>query len=151
MDFTLRAATLDDVALLAAMNHQLILDEGSQNTMTPEELEARMRDWLSTDRKAVLVVRGDEVIGYLLYRVLRDEYFPYKDSLYVRQYFIAPSYRRRGIGQIAFERITQEHFPADYAVMLDVLETNPEGKAFWLKLGFQVYNTTLRRQATSGD
>lgn len=149
MDFELRSASLADVLLLAQMNQQLILDEGSKNAMELPQLEARMREWISTDRQAVLVVHQDNVIGYLLYRLMRDEYFPYQNSIYVRQYFITPRYRRRGIGQIAFERITQEHFPQDYAVMLDVLETNPEGKAFWLKLGFEVYNTTLRRDVTS--
>lgn len=144
MDFELRPATIDDVPILAEMNRQLIRDEGSQNIMDLPELEARMHEWLTDDREAIIVQRGDEVIGYMVYRVLRDEYFPYGDSVYVRQYFITPKYRRRGIGQIAFERIVDEFFAKDRAVMLDVLESNPEGKAFWLKIGFHVYNTTLR-------
>lgn len=149
MEFELRTATIDDVAMLAEMNQQLIIDEGSLNAMSLDELTARMHTWLSADREAVLVIRNDDVIGYLLYRLLEDEYFPYRSSLYVRQYFIKPSYRRRGIGQIAFERITQDYFPSGYAVMLDVLENNPESKAFWHKLGFEVYNTTLRREPSS--
>lgn len=144
-DIDLRRATLDDVTLLAEMNQQLIIDEGSKNTMSLAELAERIRGWLNTDREAVVVERAGEMIGYLLYREHQEEYYPYQTSVYVRQFFIQPSYRRRGIGQTVFEQIATEFFPQNYAIMLDVLESNPEGKAFWLKLGFSTYHTTLRR------
>ncbi|MGJ3241059.1 MAG: GNAT family N-acetyltransferase, partial [Anaerolineae bacterium] len=76
----------------------------------------------------------------------KDEYYPYKDSIYIRQFFIQPRYRRRGIGQVAFERIVEAYFEDDEALSLDVLESNPEAKAFWSKLGFKVYHTTMRRE-----
>ena len=145
-DFDLRHASLDDVALLAEMNQQLIIDEGGRNTMTLPELKKRMHEWLTTDYKAVVVERDKGVIGYLLYRKFKEQYFPYNNSVYIRQFFIQPSYRRRGIGQTVFETIADEYFPKDYSVMLDVLESNPEGKAFWVKLGFSIYHTTLRRE-----
>ena len=145
-EIVLRTASLDDVPMLAEMNTQLIHDEGSPNPMDIVQLTERMREWLSSDRDAVIVERGDDVVGYLLYRILRDEYYPYKNSIYVRQYFIKPTYRRRGIGQIAFESIVSDYFPDDHAIMLDVLESNPEGKAFWQKIGFDVYHTTMRRE-----
>lgn len=144
-DIILRPASLDDVTLLAKMNQQLIIDENSANDMSLSQLERRMNGWLSSNRQAVIVERGGEVIGYLLYRHNVDEYYPYKNSIYVRQFFILPSYRRRGIGQIAFEQIVSEYFPEGFAIMLDVLESNPEGKAFWTKLGFEVYHVTMRR------
>jgi ribosomal protein S18 acetylase RimI-like enzyme len=144
-DIILRAATVADAAILGEMNRQLILDEVSQNTMNLSQLEQRMASWLSSNYQAVIVARGGEIIGYLLYRHHVEEYHPYQNSIHVRQFFISPSYRRRGIGQIAFEQIIKEFFPEDHAVMLDVLETNPEGKAFWLKLGFDVYYVTMRR------
>ena len=50
------------------------------------------------------------------------------------------------IGQNAFEQIVKEYLPAGSAITLDVLERNPEGKQFWMKLGFKVYHTTLRRE-----
>ena len=145
MDFNLRRATLDDVDTLAEMNLQLNIYEESNNNMGIPELKARMQRWLENDRHAIIVERNDDTVGYLLYYQHEEEYFPYGDSVYVRQYFISPSYRRRGIGQVAFERIVETFFPRDTPIMLDVLESNPEAKAFWQKLGFDVYNTTLRR------
>lgn len=144
-EVVLRSATLEDVPILAAMNQQLIVDENSKNTMTDSQLERRMEAWLSSNRQAVIVERGSEIVGYMLYHHNTDEYFPYKNSIYVRQFFILPSYRRRGIGQGVFEQIISKYFLEGHAIMLDVLETNPEGKAFWQKLGFDVYHITMRR------
>lgn len=141
----LRLATLDDVAILAEMNQQLIIDEGNFNTMSSEELEQRMVKWLSAGREGVIVERNDDVIGYMLFWRVEDEFYPYKDSIYIRQFFIQPSFRRRGIGQIAFDRIIAEFVDDGVALTLDVLESNPEGKAFWAKLGFVEYHTTMRR------
>lgn len=141
----LRPATLGDVAILAEMNQQLIIDEGNFNTMSLEELEQRMVKWLSAGREGVIVERNDDVIGYMLFWRVEDEFYPYKDSIYIRQFFIQPSFRRRGIGQIAFDRIIAEFIDDGVALTLDVLESNPEGKAFWAKLGFVEYHTTMRR------
>lgn len=146
---TLRHATLDDVAILADMNQQLIIDESSPNPMNLEELKSRMVKWLSSDRDAIIVERGDDIIGYMMFWRMDDEFYPYKDSIYIRQFFILPSFRRRGIGQVAFDRIIEQFIDKDVALTLDVLETNPEGKAFWEKLGFVEYHTTMRRNQSS--
>jgi len=145
-EIRLRPATLDDVTILAEMNQQLVLDEGSRNPMALEQLKERMYRWLTGDRDAVIVERRDETIGYMLFWRVADEYYPYKDSIYIRQFFIQPSFRRRGIGQIAFELIVSDVFDENVALSLDVLESNPEGKAFWSKMGFEVYHTTMRRE-----
>ncbi|MEO1290241.1 MAG: GNAT family N-acetyltransferase [Chloroflexota bacterium] len=147
-DIELRQATLEDVSMLAEMNQQLIIDQGSPNVMDFEALKHRMMQWLADGREAVIVEREHQVIGYLLYRRVEDEYYPYQDSFYIRQFFILPSFRRRGIGQIAFDQIVSEYFEPDVALMLDVLETNPEAKAFWSKMGFEEYHTTMRRSVS---
>jgi ribosomal protein S18 acetylase RimI-like enzyme len=147
MSVDFRPATLEDVPLLAEMNQQLIIDEGSRNSMNGDELQGRMRRWLEGDYRAVLIFKEADMVGYLLYRVSVDEYFPYQASIYVRQFFIKRTYRRRGIGQVAFESLAKSYFPPDSAITLDVLETNSEAKQFWLKLGFDVYCTTLRRES----
>jgi GNAT superfamily N-acetyltransferase len=151
MELTFRKASLDDVPLLAQMNKQLIEDESSRNPMTLEELEARMTRWLEKDYEAVFMVRNEDIVGYVLYRKADDEYFPYHSNIHVRQYFITRSWRRRGIGQVAFEQIVKDFFPQGSAITLDVLERNPEAKQFWLKLGFEVYHTTLRREGTGEE
>ena len=64
---TFRRATLDDCALLAELNHQLIRDEGHRNKMSVHELEQRMRGWLATDYSAVIFEDGGEVVAHALF------------------------------------------------------------------------------------
>jgi hypothetical protein len=59
---TFRRASLDDCALLAELNHQLIRDEGHINQMTVPELEQRMRAWLSSEYAAILLNDGKNQI-----------------------------------------------------------------------------------------
>lgn len=89
MDF--RFATPDDVSLLAELNHQLIEDEGSANSMSVAELASRMLRWLEADYRAVLFEVSAEPVAYLLYR-------PSEDGIYVRQLFVCRGHRRRGYG-----------------------------------------------------
>lgn len=63
-----RFATMNDSALLAELNHQLIHDEGHRNKMTVPELQERMKDWLSSEYAAVIFEEGAEIIAYALYR-----------------------------------------------------------------------------------
>ncbi len=65
---TFRSATLDDCALLARLNHELIQDEGHRNRMTATELEQRMRGWLSGEYHATIFEENGEVVGYTLFR-----------------------------------------------------------------------------------
>src|ERR1022692_19586 len=56
-----RLATLNDCALLAELNHQLIRDEGHRNKMTVPELEQRMKGWLASEYAVVLLNRTEEL------------------------------------------------------------------------------------------
>src|SRR5580698_643303 len=58
-----RRATGADTSLLAALNHQLIRDEGHRNRMTIDELERRMRQWLETEYSAVLFEENMKVVA----------------------------------------------------------------------------------------
>src|SRR5215468_2732123 len=91
-----RRATLDDCALLAELNHQLIRDEGHRNKMTVSELEQRTRGWLASEYAAILFEDGGEVVAYALYR---DD----PEELYLRQLFVVRNRRRQGIGREAVE------------------------------------------------
>lgn len=64
MSIELRPATPDDVPLLAAMNQQLRVDEGSRHPMNLEQLTIRMRRWLEGDYHAVLFFKEGDVAGY---------------------------------------------------------------------------------------
>ena len=65
---TFRQATLEDCAVLARLNHELIQDEGHRNRMTVTELENRMRGWLSGEYRATIFEENGEVVSYALFR-----------------------------------------------------------------------------------
>ncbi len=132
-----RAALADDLPLLAAMNRQLILDEGHSNPMPESELEARMRDWLGRHEYEVTMADfGDSCIGYALWQ--RQEF-----CLYVRHFFIAAEYRRQGFGREAMRWMREKLWHDKARIRLDVLVDNLRGIGFWRALGFEDYCVTL--------
>lgn len=143
MAITFQEATLADVALLAEMNRQLIEDEGSRNPMTLPQLEARLRGWLGGEMQLLLALVEGQVVGYVVYRVRADEYFPDQREIYVRQFFIQRDRRRQRLGQAVFAQLTDERFPRGARLTLDVLTDNMRGAAFWRKVGLRPAMTTL--------
>jgi GNAT superfamily N-acetyltransferase len=133
-----RTATVADAAALAVMNHQLIRDEGHRNRMTVAELEARMAGWLGGEYEAVLVEPAGEPAGYALFR--RDPEF-----VYLRQFFIRPEHRRRGVGRAALTWL-RRHAWAGRRVRVEVLVGNAVGLAFWRAVGFRDYCLTLEAE-----
>ncbi len=142
-DISIQNAGADDVKLLAAMNRELIHDEGSENPMSPEQLEERMKGFLLTEYKAVLILLGNEIAGYCLYR-MDNQKGETSFDIYVRQYYIKPVFRRKGLGKRAFSMLLESTFRNAAYVKLDVLISNPGGKAFWAKIGFETYCHSLR-------
>ena len=63
-----KKAIAADIPLLAQMNHGLIRDEGSENTMDIPKLAARMEVFLAGKYTALLLLRDADIIGYCLYR-----------------------------------------------------------------------------------
>jgi len=139
-------AGLDDVKILAAMNRELIQDEGSENPMNLEQLEERMKGFLLTEYKAVLISTNEDITGYCLYKIenIKDDG---SFDIYVRQYYVKRDFRRKGIGINAFRILTENAFKDACSIKLDVLETNNRGKAFWAKVGFEPYCQNLRLKA----
>lgn len=144
MELKLREAMDVDLNELAEMNRQLIEDEGSRNPMNRDELEARLRNWLAADWKMVLICLSADVIGYAVYRFRPDPFGDRQDA-YVRHYFIRREYRKRGLGLQGVRLLLAERLQEAGSVTLDVLESNPDGLAFWRKAGFLPYSTTLKR------
>ena len=147
MSITLRKATINDITALAEMNEQLIHDERSLNTINVRQLELRMQTWLDGSWSAIMIYKNDDLIGYLMYQQREDDYYPDQRVIFVRQYFVQRAYRRRGIGRQAFDLITEQYFPVDASVRLDVLATNSEALSFWEDLGFTQYAMSLHRNA----
>jgi GNAT superfamily N-acetyltransferase len=141
-DLTVRAARLDDVTLLAALNRQLIEDQRHHSTATDADLADRMGRWIAGDAYEVALVeeRGEPVA----YGVWRDD----EDGIYVRQFFVVRHRRRAGVGREAFARLSSAWGAAP--VKLDALVHNERGLAFWRALGFRDYSVILARDpATS--
>lgn len=138
-----RLANLDDVAVLARMNEQLIRDEGHRNRMPLGELEDRMRTWIKADYQAAVFENGGDVLGYALFK-------PEKEWIYLRHFFVVPSKRRRGIGRQAIEWLQQNVWHGSPRVRLDVLVGNFAAITFWRSLGFSDYCLTMERETASG-
>jgi GNAT superfamily N-acetyltransferase len=134
MDY--RHATTADAAVLAAMNRQLIADEGHRNAMTPAELEARMAGWLGGEYRAVLFEEGGEAIGYALFR--REPEF-----VYLRHLFVRAEYRRRGVARSALAWLRANVWADAPRVRIDVLVGNAGAIAFWRAAGFRDYCLTM--------
>ena len=131
-----RRATLDDCALLAELNHQLIRDEGHRNKMTVPELEQRMENWLASEYTAVLFENAGEVVAYALYRERPEE-------IYLRQLFVVRHRRREGIGAEAVKILRSKIWPANQRLTVEVLVQNEAAVAFWRAAGYQDYSLKL--------
>ena len=136
-----RAANSADVPTLARMNQQLIEDEGHRNPMRLTELEMRMRSMLNGDYTATLFESDRQVVAYALWR---DE----PDWLYLRQFFVARDYRRRGIGTQAVRVLNDDVWPAEKRVRVNVLIGNQAGMEFWRAVGFADYLIALEMERT---
>ena len=105
-----------------------------------------MKGFLLTEYKAVQILLGNEIAGYCLYRIDNQ-----KDDgnfdIFIRQYYIKSVFRRKGLGKRAFNMLLDSTFKNAAYVKLDVLESNPGGKAFWAKVGFEPYSHSLRIKA----
>jgi predicted acetyltransferase len=133
---TFRRANLDDCALLAELNHQLIRDEGHRNKMTVPELEQRMRGWLASEYAAVIFEKDGEVVAHALFCEQPGE-------IYLRQLFVVRNRRRKGIGSEAVKILRTKIWPPDKRLTVDVLVQNTAAIAFWRSVGYKDYYLAL--------
>jgi GNAT superfamily N-acetyltransferase len=132
-----RFATVADARFLAELNHQLIRDEGHRNPMSVDQLEHRMRGWLSSgEYRAIIFAQEDTPVAYALYR--EDP-----DAIYLRQFFVVRTRRRHGIGRSAMQSLLSDIWPCTKRRTVSVLVQNTSGVAFWHAIGYQDYALTL--------
>jgi GNAT superfamily N-acetyltransferase len=143
---TIVSAEESDLPPLARMNKRLIQDEGSRNPMSIGELEARMRGWLRGDWAITLFMEDSRIVGYAVHQERQDDYDASRTLIYLRQFYVEPDRRGRGLGRAAFEHLRRTHFPDGAEVVLEVLASNPEGQRFWSSLGFEAYALSMRRK-----
>jgi len=139
-----RRATLDDCALLAELNQQLIRDEGHRNRMTVPELEQRLKGWLTSGYAAVLFEEGGIVVAYALYH-------EQPEGIYLRQLFVVRNRRRQGIGRTTFEMLRSQIWPKNKRLTVDVLVQNTAAIAFWRSVGCRDYCLTLEILPVAGS
>jgi len=126
-----RVATAADAVQLASWNQQLIEDEGHDNTMSLEELVARMRTWLTSEYRAVVFEEpaAPTPVAYALFRNTPE-------WIHLRQFFVARDRRRRGIGARAVALLRAEVFPPDKSVIVEAMAWNHAALSFWRAVGF---------------
>jgi predicted acetyltransferase len=66
--------------------------------------------------------------------------------VYLRQYFVARDFRRRGIGGQAIRVLAEEVWPADKRIKVNVLIWNRPALEFWRAVGFVDYLITLEME-----
>lgn len=124
----IQKCTIEDVPKLAILNKQLIDDEKSDNPMSVNELENRMRGFLETDYSAYFFVEHNQIIGYALIRNTSN-------PVYLRQFLIERNYRMHHYGTQAFQMLLQ--YLDIKEIDLEVLPWNESGYAFWKHCGFK--------------
>jgi GNAT superfamily N-acetyltransferase len=135
MDY--RFAVAGDAKCLAPLNAQLIRDEGNRNSMTIEQLEQRLANWLARgEYEAVVFEEAGIVTGYALFR--RND-----GHIYLRQLVVKPDFRRRGISRQALVWLWANAWSDATRLRIDVLVGNRDGQAFWQSIGFQPYCVTM--------
>jgi GNAT superfamily N-acetyltransferase len=134
-----RNAGAEDAGTLAPLNAHLIRDEGHRNPMSVPQLAERMAIWLRGDYRAVIFESSEAVVGYALYR-------PESDHVYLRQFFVVPEYRRRGVGRQALQWLWRNSWAEAPRLRIDVLVGNTVGAAFWRGVGFKDYCITMEME-----
>ena len=118
------------------MNLQLIKEEGHRNTMGIPQLSKRMAGWLQGEYQAVLFEENDTPVGYALFR-FEPEF------VYLRQLFVVPEYRRRGVARNAIRWLWANAWANAPRLRIDVLVGNVSGREFWRSVGFTEYCVTM--------
>ncbi len=142
----LRRCEPNDLVLLARMNRELIEDEGHRNPMTVPQLKQRFERFITEEGWNVdVILLGNEIAGFATHRYEPDVAEPDGTHVRLRQFYIARSMRRGGIGRSALELLIAERFRTGDRIFLEVFVTIPGGKIFWSRTGFKPYATTMER------
>ncbi|TCS42071.1 GNAT family N-acetyltransferase [Reinekea marinisedimentorum] len=123
---------------LALLNAELIQDEGHSNSMTLQQLEERMIDWLDSGQyQCYAIMHRSLPVAYCLCRTEAE-------SLYIRQLFTLRNYRKRGLAKKLLDYVEAHAGPAQI-LRLEVLATNKAAIKFYQKLGYKLYAHTFEK------
>lgn len=146
-EITMRVASPGDHATVCRLNQKLKDDEGARARLPWEDLVARLRGWLRDEGyEAVLFERGGDPVAYIIFRREPDPCVSGGEMIYIRQFYVEREFRLRGIGRSAIVKWRAEFVPDGMHIEMDVLETNPGGRAFWEAIGFRPRMTRMRME-----
>lgn len=132
----LHEATIENLALLTEMNIALRADEQIDNEMSPEDVQARMRDFLIGSQYRVYTINSDAaIVGYAVVDVTRK-------PPYLRQFFIEASQRGQRLGTQALTELRQ--LLSTDRLDVEVMVWNPRAIKFYEKNGFKTRVVGLR-------
>lgn len=142
----LRPAGPADLPALATLNRQLLEDESHRAVPSVEQLLDRHRGWMETGAWLQDILELDrQMVGYIVHATQLDH-----PTIHVQQYCIDRGRRGRGFGRAGFALFMRERAVPGMRVTLDVLESNPAGRAFWRAIGCRPYFQRLEIVAGGG-
>jgi GNAT superfamily N-acetyltransferase len=143
----MRAAGLEDVALLARLNRELAEDVGDHILLRSRpDFEARMRALLAEGHQAVIFEEDDggRATGAVAEAAAYALYLDRGDEIYLRQFYVSRDRRRRGVGRRALALLMNEAWPPDRRLTVDTFAANQAGLAFWRSVGFRDHLVSLK-------
>ncbi len=112
----------------------------------PDRYEAAVRADME-GRELLWILDGGERAGFAMVRTLPDWPDEARTVASILEFYVAPPFRRRGVGTAAVEALLAEHRRRGTdEVEAGILRDNAPALAFWERLGFGVrsYLTTRR-------
>ncbi|MBH1940014.1 GNAT family N-acetyltransferase [Mobilitalea sibirica] len=131
----IRKIEKNEIKLIAEMTQKLFEDEPSDMTLSIEDFENRLLNYINAGCEAFLFTEN-EVIGYALVNIARNPY-------YLIDFFICRHHRRNGKGTTAFHVLMNELNTE--SIDLDVFCWNDRGRKFWESLGFKERAIIMRK------
>lgn len=103
-----------------------------------DDMDGREIAWILAD--------GDRA-GFLMVRLLPDWPDETREIASIAEFYVAPLFRRRGIGRAAIETLLAEHRAlGTFEVEAGILVRNEPALAFWASLGFEARNVVTARR-----
>lgn len=136
----LKKAKAKHLEILSEMYAQLIEDEGHHGKVPLTKLKAKMNSWLhSNAHEVVLFFDGPVPLGYALWEWFTSSFDSRKREVFLRQFFVARSQRRHGVGSQAFQTLKEQYWKAAKSIELETYSWNERAASFWRHLGFEDY------------
>jgi GNAT superfamily N-acetyltransferase len=136
----LRPAGTRDIPELARLNKALADEESYDVARSLDELTERMQRFLVGPYEAYFIVDSGADAGYVLVNSRVE-------PLYIRQFYVKPQHRKKGVGRRAVEAIIRQ-YKTD-KIDVEVMAWNHLGMKFWQGVGFKHRTNGLRLSVES--